>query len=473
MTSRLGPMGTTGMHGPTDRGVGTVRAVLAVPNYRRFVAGQSVSLVGSWTETIALALLVLDMTHSSVTLGLVMATRYLPVLICTSYAGVLVDRNDKRHLLFLTSGVLGATTLAVGLTVLTHTIALWQIFVAAAVFGLMTCLDNPARMAFVPELVGPELLRPAITTNSILANVGRTLGPAVAAFLAHSYGLGWCFVFNAASFALVIIALLALHTSALQPTRVVARARGQLRQGLAVARTDRELAGPLVMMAFVGTLAYEFETSLPVFAEQTLSAGVDGYSWLTTAFGIGSVAMGLILLRWPVTGLRRMVFVAIAYAVAMALLTVSPTVHVGVLTAVVVGAASIAFLTTGNSTIQLSAPPQLRGRVTALWTTLFVGSTPIGAVLIGVIAHHFGGRAALGSGVAGCVLAAGAGLVILLTTRPRSEAISPSERDLRTKRSSPGSTRARQCGTHRRSCGSNASARPSFCAWPRSPTCGR
>lgn len=399
----------------------TVRAVFAVPNYRRFVAGQAVSLVGSWAETIALGLLVLDTTHSSITLGLVMATRYLPVLLCTSYAGVLVDRNDKRHVLMLTSTVLGATTLAVGVAVLTHTTALWQIFVAAAVFGFMTALDNPARMAFIPELVGPELLRPAITTNSILANVGRTLGPAVAAYLAHSYGLGWCFVFNAVSFALVIIALLALHTATLRPTTAVPRSRGQLREGLAVARANRELAGPLVMMAFVGTLVYEFETSLPVFAEQTLRAGVDGYSWLTTAFGVGSVAMGLVLLRRPVTGLPRLVTIAFGYAVAMALLAISPSAHTAVLAAVLVGAASIAFLTTGNSTIQLGAPPEMRGRVTALWTTLFVGSTPIGAVLIGVIAHGLGGRAALGAGVVGCLLAAGAGLVLNMPDRILSD----------------------------------------------------
>jgi MFS family permease len=173
----------------------------------------------------------------------------------------------------LTSTVLGATTLAVGATVLTNTIAISQDFVAATVFGFMTALDNPARMAFIPELVGPALLRPAITTNSILANVGRTLGPAVAAYLAQSYGLGWCFVLNAASFVLVIAALLTLHTATLVSAGPVDRSRSQLREGIAVAVKDRELAGPLVMMAFVGLLTYESETSLPVFAEQTLRAG--------------------------------------------------------------------------------------------------------------------------------------------------------------------------------------------------------
>ena len=133
-----------------------------------------------------------------------------------------------------------------------------------------------------------------------------------------------------------------------------------------------------MMMAFVGTLTYEFETSLPVFAEQALRAGVYGYSWLTTAFGVGAVIAGLVLVKWPQTGLARLVWVAAGYAAAMALLAFSPTLHAAVAAAWLVGAASIAFLTTGNSTIQLAAPPQMRGRVTGLWTTAFIGSTPIG-----------------------------------------------------------------------------------------------
>ena len=131
--------------------------------------------------------------------------------------------------------------------------------------------------------------------------------------------------------------------------------------GLSIARTDRNIAGPLMMMAFIGTLTYEFETSLPIFAEQTLRAGDYGYSWLTTAFGVGAVMAGLILVKWPQTGLARLVWVAAAYATAMALLALSPTLRAGVAAAFLVGAASIAFLTTGNSTIQLAAPPQMRG----------------------------------------------------------------------------------------------------------------
>ncbi|KRD05941.1 hypothetical protein ASE48_17520 [Mycobacterium sp. Root265] len=420
------PDSTVGQH-PTDTGSATpvaavrrggVRDVFGVPNYRRFVSGQSLSLIGSWAETIALALLVLQLTRSPLVLGLVMSTRYLPVLLATPYAGLIVDRSDKRRVLTLTNAVLGLTSLGLGLSVLMGTIALWQIFLAAAVFGVMTALDNPARMALIPELVDTQLLRSAITINSMMANVGRALGPAVAAGLIRWHGLGWCYLFNALTFALVVAALAALDGRQLHRTAPTGRGKRQLREGLAVARSNRDIAGPLVMMAFVGTLAYEFETSLPVFAEQTLSAGVDGYAWLTTAFGVGSVLTGLLIARWPITGLEPMIRVTVLYGAAMLLLTVSFELPVALVSAGLVGGASIAFLTTGNSTIQLAAPPQMRGRVTGLWTTAFIGSTPLGAVIIGVVAHRFGGHAGLAAGVIGCALAVILGTVVHRRSEP-------------------------------------------------------
>ncbi|MET0454119.1 MAG: MFS transporter [Mycobacterium sp.] len=391
---------------------GGVRGVFGVRNYRRFVSGQSLSLIGSWAETIALALLVLQLTRSPLVLGLVMGTRYLPVLLATPYAGLIVDRSNKQRVLMLTNAVLGLTSLSVGVSVLVGTIALWQIFVAAVIFGAMTALDNPARMALIPELVDKQLIRPAITVNSTMANVGRALGPAVAAGLIRWHGIGWCYLFNALTFGLVVVALAALDKRRLHAVAPVGRGKRQLREGLAVARSNRDIAGPLVMMAFVGTLTYEFETSLPVFAEQTLRAGVDGYAWLTTAFGVGAVLTGLLIARWPVTGLSRMIRVTVLYGAAMLLLTVSSGLQAALVSAGLVGSASIAFLTTGNSTIQLAAPPQMRGRVTGLWTMAFIGSTPIGAVIIGAVAHRFGGHAGLATGVIGCALAVVLGFVI-------------------------------------------------------------
>ena len=301
-----------------------------------------------------------------------MATRYLPVLAGTPYAGLIVDRCDKPRVLMLTNGTLGLTSLAIGSAVLTHSIKLWQIFTGAAVFGMMTCLDNPARMAFVPELVGSELIRPAVTTNSIMANIGRTLGPAVAAAVVHYYGLGWCFVFNTASFAFVIVAVLALNTAALQPTVVVDRSSGQLRDGLAVARRpavddglrrhpDRR----------VRDQSADLRRADPARRWHRIQLADNG-----TRCGSGHRRPRPD--ARPLTGLARLVSVAAAYGAAMALPTISPTLTAGVAAAILAGAASIAFLTTGNSAIQLAAPPRMRGRVTGLWTTAFIGSTPIG-----------------------------------------------------------------------------------------------
>src|SRR6202042_404128 len=175
-------------------------AAFAVPNFRRFVVGQTISLVGSWTETVAQAILVLALTHSGVWLGLATAARYIPVLLLTPYAGVIVDRQSKRRLLLVTQSSLAACSLALGALVLSGAIRLWMVFAVALVFGTLTALDNPARLAFISEMVGDRLIRNAVTLNSTLVNVGRPLGPIVAATLVSGVGVGWCFVANAVSF---------------------------------------------------------------------------------------------------------------------------------------------------------------------------------------------------------------------------------------------------------------------------------
>src|ERR1700727_879738 len=235
----------------------------AVPNFRRFVAGQTISLVGSWTETVAQAILVLQLTHSGVWLGLATAARYAPVLLLTPYAGVIVDRYDKRRILLFTQSALATASLVLGLLVVAGAIRLWIVFAVALAFGVATALDNPARLAFVPEMVGRRLTRNAVTLNSTLVNVGRGAGPIVAAALVATVGVGWCFVANAASFAAVICSLLILDGSQLHPSAPVRRVRGQLRQGLAYARTVPEILAPVTMMALIGTLTYEYEESLP------------------------------------------------------------------------------------------------------------------------------------------------------------------------------------------------------------------
>jgi MFS family permease len=387
-------------------------AALAVPNYRRFIGGQGISLIGSWTETVAQGVLVLSMTGSAFDLGLVAALRYLPVLLLGPYAGVIVDRHDRRRTLLVTQTSLACLALAFGIVILTGHQTLMLAMIVAVVFGLLTAVDNPARMALIPELVGRGALHSAVTLNSILANVGRGVGPLVAAALIGTVGIGWCFVANAASFGLVIALLLSMRVAQIHSEGRIPRQSGQLRAALHVVRGNRQLLGPLAMMAIVGTFAYEYEVSLPVFGEHSLSGGPDEYAWLTAGFGAGSIAAGIILLFWPQTGLTRMIVLTIAYAIALAVTAAAPSTAFANITIVFVGACSIGFLTTGNSTVQLFAPSGMRGRVTSLWTTAFIGTTPIGAVIIGGIGQAWGGRAAVAVAAVACLTAAGVGVLI-------------------------------------------------------------
>jgi MFS family permease len=396
-------------------------AAFSVPNYRRFVIGQSISLVGSWTETVAQALLVLQLTGSGVWLGLATAARYLPVLLLTPYAGLLVDRADKRRILLFTQGSLAALSLTLGAIVLLDAIQLWMVFAVAFGFGVLTALDNPARLAFVPEIVGPRLIRNAVTLNSTLVNVGRAVGPVVAAALVASVGIGWCFIANGVSFAGVLAALLTLDISRLRPSARVSHRGGQLRDGLTYARRVPEILAPLCMMALIGTFTYEFEVSLPLFARGPLGGGATTYSWLMGAFGLGAVLGGIYCTRYAQTGVSRMVRAAGVYMAAMLATAFADSLSAAVILLVIVGFASILFLTTGNSTIQIAAAPAYRGRVTALWSTALVGSTPIGATIIGAVGAD-SPRLALIVGGAGCGAAAITGIAILAHTRARTPA---------------------------------------------------
>jgi predicted MFS family arabinose efflux permease len=394
-------------------------AAFSVPNFRRFVIGQSISLVGSWTETVAQALLVLQLTGSGVWLGLATAARYLPVLLLTPYAGLLVDRHDKRSVLLVTQASLAAVSLVLGIVVLLGEIQLWMVFAVALAFGVLTALDNPARMAFIPEMVGPRLIRNAVTLNSTLVNVGRAVGPVVAAVLVAGVGVGWCFIVNGVSFAGVLIALLSLDISRLIPSVHVARRGHQLRDGLAYARGIPDILAPLCMMALIGTLTYEFEVSLPLFARGALDGGATTYSWLMGAFGLGAVLGGIYCTRHARTGVPRMIRAAGVYMAAMLATACADSLSAAVILLILVGFASIIFLTTGNSTIQIAAAPAYRGRVTALWSTALVGSTPIGATIIGAIGGA-NARLALIVGGAACGTAAITGIAILARTRART-----------------------------------------------------
>jgi MFS family permease len=400
-------------------------AALSIPNYRRYISGQSISLIGTWMQMTAQSWLVLTLTHSSTALGLIIALQTLPVLLLAPYGGVIADRIDKRRLMIALQGAMGLQALTLGVLTVAGVVQVWEIGVLAALLGLNNAFENPSRQSFMLELVGPEHLRNAVSLNSVLVNVARSVGPAIAGILIATVGTGVCFLVNAASFVAVVASLATMDSRALNPTPPMPRERGQLREGLRYVRSHRELAVPLVMMGIVGCLTYEFQVSLPVMASRGLHVGATGFGFMTAAMGIGAVAGGLVVAARGKTGLRPLILAATAFGAAMTLATLAPSLAFELIALALSGAASISFMSTGNSTLQLSAAPSMRGRVMALWFVAFQGSTPIGGPIVGWVMAVAGARAGLGLGAITCLMVALLGMGALRAGRARARAERP------------------------------------------------
>jgi MFS family permease len=385
-------------------------AALSVPNYRRYYGGQAISLVGTWMQMTAQAWLVLTLTHSSTALGGIVALQTLPVLLLAPYGGVIADRVDKRRVMVALQSAMGVQALILGVLTATGSVRVWEIGVLAALLGLNNAFENPARQSFMLELVGAEHLRNAVSLNSVLVNVARAVGPAVAGILIATAGDDVCFLANAASFIPVVGTLLLLDKSKLNPTTPAPRSPGQLREGLRYVRRTRELAVPLLMMGAVGCLTYEFQVSLPVMASRGLHAGAAGFGFMTASMGVGAVVGGLLVAARGRTGLGPLTAAATAFGGAITLAALAPSLALELVALAFAGAASISFMSTGNSTLQLTAAPEMRGRVMALWFVAFQGSTPVGGPAVGAVMALMGPRAGLGVGALTCLVVAAAGL---------------------------------------------------------------
>ncbi|HEV3047537.1 MAG TPA: MFS transporter [Solirubrobacteraceae bacterium] len=395
-------------------------AALAVPNYRVYMAGQSVSLVGTWMQMAAQSWLVLSLTGSAAALGVIVALQTLPVLVLGPYGGVVADRVDKRALMFALQAAMGVQALALGVLTITGAVRLWEIGALALVLGLNNAFENPARQAFMLEMVGPESLRNAVSLNSVMVNVARVLGPGIGGLLIASVGEGPCFLLNAASFAAVLVSLAKLDRAAIAPSPPSGREPGQLREGLRYVARTPELGVPLAMMALVGALAYEFQVSLPVMARQGLHVGATGYGFMTASMGVGAVLGGLLVAGKGRTGLPTLVAAASAFGVLLLAAGMAPNLPLELLALALTGAASISFMATGNSTLQLNAAPSMRGRVMSLWFVAFQGSTPIGGPIVGWVMAAAGARAGLGLGGVTCLVTALLGLLVLRRLTPGS-----------------------------------------------------
>jgi MFS family permease len=393
-------------------------ASLENPNYKRYFFGQALSLIGTWMQMVAQSWLVLTMTGSAVAVGVVVALQTAPVLLLAPYGGVVADRADKRKLLVGLQSSMALQALALGLLTIFGAVQFWEICALALLLGLNSSFEVPTRQSFILEMVGRDSVRNAVSLNSVIVNAARAVGPAIAGVLIAVVGEGVCFVINFGSFVAVIFSLVSMDSSLLLPSAPSLRARGQLREGLAYVRRTPDLALPLMMMAMIGTLTYEFPVSLPVLAKHTFGLGSAGYGFMTAAMGLGAATGGLVTAARGRTGLRAAVLASAAFGVCVTAAALAPSITLELFALFLVGAGSISFVSVGNSTLQLGADPSMRGRVMSLWSVAFQGSTAIGGPIVGGIIAVTGARAGLLVGGVTCFAAAAVGGLYLRRPQP-------------------------------------------------------
>ena len=383
-------------------------SALRIHNYRRYAIGQSVSLCGIWMQRVAQAWLVLELGGSGTDVGVVTALQSLPLLVLGAWAGVVVDRVDKRRLLLVTQGVAGLLALGLGLLTASASVQVWMVMALALGLGVVEALDKPVRQSLVMEMVGPGDLLNAVTLNSVAVNAARMIGPALAGVLIATAGTAVCFLVNAGSYVVAVGFFASMREADLERAAVLPRGPGQLREGLVYAWRTSALRAPLLLMAVVGALAYEFQVTLPLMARYVFDGDAGTYAAMTACMGLGAVVAGLLLAGSSRFQHRSLPGAATVFGALILVAAIAPSLVLELLALVGVGAGSIAFLALANTRLQLAALPEMRGRVMALWSIAFLGTTPFGGPLVGWISEHLGPRVGLAlGGVAAIAAAAG------------------------------------------------------------------
>lgn len=368
-------------------------ASLKVRNYRLYFLGQSVSVAGSFMQTLAIAFLTLRLTGSGMDLGVVTAIRLVPFVLLGPLGGVIADRYDKRRLLFVTQTSSAVGSLAFAILAMTGVITYPIVLVLSLVLGCFTVVDNPARQALISDLVGREVLANAVILNSISLNVARVIGSVAGGTLVAVIGTPACFFINAASFGAVIVSLAMMRTDEIAKPVRAARAHGQIREGFRYAIHTPELAAPLLMLTVTGILAYEFPTTLPLLATGAFAGTAATYGIMAAAMAIGAVVGGLIAASRPTQPHpRALAITCIGWGAVILLTGLAPNLWLACLALFYVGWGSITFNSTAKTSLQLASRPEFRGRVMALWAMAWGGSSVIGAPLVGWMAETFGSR---------------------------------------------------------------------------------
>ena len=371
---------------------------LGVRNFRLFFVGQSISQVGNWLTLIAQTLLVLKLTNSGIALGLLAAAQFGPVLIFGAFAGLVADRSDKRKLLLVVQSLALVHSFALAAVAFQSHPPVWAIYIIAGFGGLATAFDNPTRRSYVVEMVPTSHIPNAVSLNTASMTGSRIIGPALGGLLVATAGFGWAFVVDGLSYIAVLTSLFMIDARQVRPAPMTPRGRGQVRAGLAYTWRITELRVPIIMLAVIGTLAFNFQTVLPLFAIRDLGGAAITFSLLMSVTSIGSFTGALYSAHRTHISIDSVALAAAGFGAAMLALALAPNQPIAFAMGAVMGFASISFMTASTAIVQLRADPMMRGRILALQALVFLGSTPIGGPILGFISQRYGSRYGLAVG---------------------------------------------------------------------------
>ena len=392
---------------------------LRVRNFRLFVAGSAISFTGSWMQRVAQDWLVLQLTDGSgAALGITTGLQFLPLLLLAPMGGVLVDRFPRRRILFATNVAMGALAVVLGVLVLTGGVQVWHVYVFAFLLGAFGAVEQPARQSFTGELVSREDLPNAVSLLAVTFHGARVIGPASAGLLIEAFdgSTGGVFVLNGISFVASLAALAAIDATQLRARPLVARAKGQVREGMRYLRGRRDLLLLFGVVCVLGTFGLNFQLTTALMATEVFGKGAGGYGLLPSIMAIGAVGGALVAARRSRPSLRLVLGGTLAFGLLEVAAGLMPTYGSFAVTLIPIGFATLTVLTAANATVQLAVEPAYTGRVMALYLAVFMGGTPIGAPIIGWVGDAFGARWTL---VGGGLVTAVAALVALAAVARR------------------------------------------------------
>ena len=377
-------------------------------NYRLFFSGQLISLTGTWMQSVAESWLVFRLTGSSALLGLSAFASQFPVLLFASVGGIVADRSNRHRILIATQSASMLLPLILAVLTLTDHVRVWHVFVLASCLGVVNAFDIPARQAFLMDMVGREDLVNAIALNSSMVNGARVVGPSVAGLLVGAVGEGWCFLLNALSYIAVIAGLLLMRIDRRRARPIESSPWQDTVEGFAFVARTAPVRALLLLLGAVSFAGMPYAVLMPVFDETILHGGPEGLGVLMGCSGLGALAGALTLAtRHGVRGLGRWVAVAAtSFGISLILFSMSRTFWLSALLLVPVGASMMVQMAASNTLIQSMSPDALRGRVMAVYSMMFMGMAPFGALWSGAVAERIGAPATVDVGGVVCLIAA-------------------------------------------------------------------